>query len=117
MKWKFNYTRPESAHTDSMRDSIRLGFALKAILRTRGLTLKEVSLNTGIPYSTLHTWLENRQPKDILKVKRLADYLGVGLSELLFGETEEIDLAPGLPMKDTISGVYEVIVRKRKDLP
>ena len=97
---------------------IRLGTNLRSLLRARGLTLKKVSVQTGIPYSTLHTWLENRQPKDIVKVRALAAYLGVGLHYLLFGENEKLEVAPAaieLPTRsvEDLSGVYEVIIRRR----
>ena len=118
MKWISDYRQNELAHTGSM-NPIRLGNSLKVLMRARGLTLKKVSAETGIPYSTLHTWLENRQPKDILKVKLLADYLEVGLHFLLFGEE---DKRPGravfeLPHRGQadLAGVYEVIVRRRND--
>src|SRR5690348_3361475 len=94
---------------------IRLGSNLRAILKSRGVGLKELSRQTGIPYSTLHTWLSDRQPKDILKVKTLADFLGVNLDFLLFGEEEPsaIKAMLELPSSDDIMGVYEVIIRRR----
>jgi transcriptional regulator with XRE-family HTH domain len=101
-----------------LMNHIRLGTNLKALLRARGLSLKKISAQTGIPYSTLHTWLENRQPKDIVKVKILAAYLGVGLHYLLFGENEKVAGAPAaeLPRKDgdDWTGIYEVIIRRRE---
>lgn len=98
-------------------NNIRLGTNLKALMRQRGISLREISVQTKIPYSTLHTWLENRQPKDIVKVKALADFLSVSLHYLLFGEDEKIGLLanelprPGL---EGLAGVYEVIIRRRE---
>ena len=102
-------------HTPDM-NGIRLGTNLKHLLRNRGLSLKEVSIQTGIPYSTLHTWLENRQPKDILKAKRLADFFGVDLHFLLFGEEERppSPTGPDLPGAGDLVGVFEVTVRRRR---
>jgi transcriptional regulator with XRE-family HTH domain len=97
--------------------TIRLGTNLKNILRQRKLSLKQISADTGIPYSTLHTWLENRQPKDVIKVKVLADYLDVSFSELLFGESEtggeKNQFLLPLSGNGNLEGVYEVIIRKR----
>lgn len=121
MKWKMSYSRPEVAHTQGMADTIRLGTTIRAHLKAKGFSLKWVSAQTGIPYSTLHTWLENRQPKDILKVKKLADFLGVGLHELLFGEGDAGLVAtaevPVLPSSDGLEGVYEVTIRRRDREP
>ena len=105
------------AHTGSMSaNTIRLGTNLKILMSARRLSLKRVSTEARIPYSTLHTWLENRQPKDIVKVKQLCDYLKVGLHELLFEEVSAAVRASSetLPEPDLFfEGVYEVIVRRR----
>lgn len=94
-------------------NGIRLGSNLKAILRSRGISLKKISAKTGIPYSTLHTWLQNRQPKDILKVKILADFLGADLEQLLFGDQVQATL--DLPSKEQdFLGIFEVIVRRKQ---
>src|SRR5690348_11139746 len=91
---------------------ICLGTNLRTILKSRDLSLKEISCHTGIPYSTLHTWLEDRQPKDVLKVKKLADYLGVSLDFLLFGESSSPKKTE-LPRSDDLAGIYEVIITRR----
>jgi hypothetical protein len=125
-----------------MAPTIRLGTNLKAILNAQGLSLKKVSADTGIPYSTLHTWLENRQPKDICKVKVLCDYLRVDLDQLIFGDhlcrpnhngaphaatganhgnpadhpngrVRGSSIEVNLPNSENMEGIYEVIVRRR----
>jgi len=95
---------------------IKIGQVLKRILKEQRRTLKEISKDTGIPYSTLHTWQENRQPKDILKAQRLAIHLGISLHELLFDQpdlkaqktTEQI-----FGVKDEFfKGTFEIVVRR-----
>jgi len=100
-------------------DEIRIGQTLKRLLSQKGLTLKQVSFETGIPYSTLYTWSLNRHPKDLLKVGRLARYLGVNIQELLFGEPlnsssatggdRHLGLAQG---SREIEGRFEVVIRR-----
>ncbi|MCT4641817.1 MAG: helix-turn-helix domain-containing protein [Bacteriovoracaceae bacterium] len=51
----------------------------------RRLSLRLLSRETNIPYSTLFSWREGRPPKDMVKAKRLADYLEISLDELMFG--------------------------------
>lgn len=67
-----------------MGAGIRLGTNLKVLMNRLGLTLKQLSHETGIPYTTLHTWLESRQPRDVVKVKILAEHFHLSLDELLF---------------------------------
>jgi transcriptional regulator with XRE-family HTH domain len=95
---------------------IKFGQVLKRLLKSQRRTLKEVSRDTGIPYSTLHTWLENRQPKDILKAQQLADYFGISLHQLLFDQPDARDesFSGQIPNKnsDFFKGIFEVTVRR-----
>lgn len=97
---------------------IKIGQVMKRLLLAQRKTLKEVSRETGVPYSTLHTWLENRQPKDILKTQALADYFGITLHQLLFDQLDAHDgkLGEQIPHQgnDQIQGVFEITVRKIK---
>jgi transcriptional regulator with XRE-family HTH domain len=99
---------------------IKIGQVLKRVLRAQGVKLKEVSRNTGIPYSTLHTWYENRQPKDILKAQLLADHLDLTLHELLFDQPDSREKKPNAEIpkqtsEDFFKGRFEIIVRKLND--
>lgn len=99
---------------------IKIGPVLKRQLKTQHLSLKEVSLKTGIPYSTLHTWLENRHPKDIIKVQKLADYLGLTLQQLVFDsphfehelKTDELTSQVIGKNGHVFKGLLEIIIRK-----
>lgn len=99
-----------------MKNSIKIGQVLKRLLRERRKTLKEVSEATKIPYSTLHTWLENRQPKDVIKAQELAEYFSIFLEELLFDNVKDNNhkqetLTSQSDLK-FIEGRFEVTVKK-----
>ena len=95
---------------------IKIGQVLKRLLKERHKTLKKVSKDTGIPYSTLHTWQENRQPKDILKAQRLADYFSITLNQLLFDQKDPHEEKPRDPSPDRgfdfFKGTFEIIVKR-----
>jgi transcriptional regulator with XRE-family HTH domain len=95
---------------------IKIGSVIKRLLRDQRRTLKEVSRQTQIPYSTLHTWQENRQPKDILKAQRLADYFGITLHHLLFDQEDfhEKRSSTQTELKNTepFTGAFEIFVRR-----
>ena len=116
MKWKTDYRSPALEHKESMPSHIRLGSNLKSIMHARGVSLKKLSEATSIPYSTLHMWLDNRQPKDILKVRALSEYLAVDMTELLFGDVAGVSSQNDLPNVDTLEGIYEVVIRRRSPL-
>ena len=95
---------------------IKIGSVLKEIIKEKRLSLKKISQDTEIPYSTLYTWFENRQPKDILKVQRLADYFGISLHYLLFAEEEKNIPYGSENLKgfdsEVLRGVFEVVIKK-----
>ncbi len=95
---------------------IKIGQVLKRILREQRLTPREVSRQTGIPYSTLHTWLENRQPKDILKAQKLATFLGLTLHELLFDKPDSKEQKTTEHMhtrqEEFFRGMFQIIVKR-----
>lgn len=93
-----------------------LAKVLKDLLKNRRLTLKEVSLASGVAVSTLGEWLNNRQPKSPVQVKKVANTLEVSLNYLLFGEPdryERINLTQALG-DEVLSGVFEINVRRVK---
>lgn len=91
-------------------DEIKIGHVIRRELAERRRTLKELSRETGIPYSTLHTWQENRQPKDIRKAKRLADHFRVTLHELLFDRADSHVTVTGAEL--LTEGRFEITVRR-----
>jgi len=96
---------------------IRIGSVFKKLLEEQHKSLKEVSVQTSIPYSTLHTWLQNSPPKDINKAKRLASFFGVSLDYLLFGEETTGPFQSEEPKlkklkEEFFKGVFEITVRK-----
>lgn len=96
---------------------IKIGSVLKRLLREHHKSLKEVSKDTGIPYSTLHTWQENRQPKDIIKAQRLAEYFNIKLHQLLFDHEDPREKATDILQQsglDFFTGIFEIQVRKLK---
>jgi len=95
---------------------IKIGQVLKRLLREKRKNLKEVARDTGISYSTLYTWQENRSPKDIVKAHRLAAYLGISFHELLFDSKDfQADpvVEPTLEAADEFfKGKFEIVVRR-----
>ena len=54
------------------------------ILKKRGIKQSELSRISGIPKQVICDWTAGIKPKCVIRVKRLADCLGVTLDELLF---------------------------------
>ncbi len=60
-----------------------VGFQLKAILREKGITIKELSDRTGIPVNTLYSITKRDSIRvDKVILKKIADELGISWYEL-----------------------------------
>lgn len=99
---------------------IKIGLVVKRMLWKTRKNLKQISKETGIPYSTLHTWKENRPPKDVLKAQLLADYFEISLCELLFDKNEDHqkkveEVFTNEGEEDFFKGKFEIIIRKLGD--
>lgn len=62
---------------------------LRRLIQAKGLKLKSISSETGIPMSTLSEWTGGREPKVSEALVRLSEYLGVSLDELVRGRVSE----------------------------
>ena len=72
----------------SSKDSLaplQLKRQLARLIRERGLTGAELARRSGIPKQSISDWLAGVRPRNISQVKKIADTLGIGLTELCFG--------------------------------
>jgi len=95
---------------------LKIGTTLRALLKERRLTLKEVSKNCGVALSTLHEWENNRAPRNPVQAARVAKFLNVSLSKLLFGEDDEQSLSPieKILKEDIFKGTFEITLKRVK---
>lgn len=96
---------------------MKLSEIVTQLVKERGTSLKEIAKECGVPYQTLHKWVkEGRQPTDLVRVKRLANYFKVDLEYLLFGQSRR----PPLEKEDfdqwkTLRGKFEVTIKRLED--
>ncbi|CAK9252018.1 unnamed protein product [Sphagnum jensenii] len=89
---------------------------LKDLMRKRGL--RTVDLARGIDRSpkTLSDWLAGRLPRDFEGIRAAAKFLGVSVHYMLYGEEDTATPLNKLYEAATITGVYELTVKKVKEL-
>jgi transcriptional regulator with XRE-family HTH domain len=93
---------------------IKLGPTINRLMHEQGVSLKELSITSGVPQSTLSYMRRNRQPRDIQTVMAVAQALNVSLYYLLYGQEDPsvkgtfvTDLTSEL-----FSGVFEITIKK-----
>lgn len=99
------------------RKDLKLGETLQHLMEKKGLTIKELSYRCKVPAPTLFHFKNNRPPKNVLDVGRVAECLGVTIHYLLLGEEEPriTKIIEEHEARDGIVGRYEVRVRRIKD--
>lgn len=84
--------------------------------RLKGENLSALAKELEMPRSMLHDWVKgNRIPSlnNIEHIKKLADYLGISLEELLTGETDEKKVISSVLFQDE-SRQYKVSIERLK---
>ena len=87
---------------------------LKRILFDRSLKAAELARLSGVSKTSIGEWLAGSNPRDIRKVKKVADALDISIDDLCFGGGE-IKKSPMREYEDEIAaGTFDVILRKVK---
>ena len=91
------------------KKEIVISDVLPRLLKERKLTAKKLSQATSVSQSTLSTWtLPKAKPRNIEDVATVADFLGVSLNYLLFGEADEPQDLQNLDGEIVLSGIYRL---------
>lgn len=90
----------------------QIGKVFTQIIKDRRLTLKEISQAAGVPASTLAEWQSNRTPKNPTQVRAVANYLGVSLHFLLFGEEDQQEPIQKILKEDIFQGTFEISIKR-----
>jgi lambda repressor-like predicted transcriptional regulator len=96
---------------------VKIAIVMNRMMKEKKLSIKELSRLSGVPSSTLHEWLNLRIPKSPVQVKKVANVLNVSLDHLLFDEQEALKPVPiqDLMTDDTVSGVFEITIKRVKE--
>jgi transcriptional regulator with XRE-family HTH domain len=70
-------------------EKVRLKENLRYLFYKNDTYPSEIAKKTGITKQTLSDWQAGVMPRDPIKLKRLANVLGVNIDQLLFGELNE----------------------------
>ncbi len=86
---------------------------LKELLKQRDMSVAQLSRATRLPRQTIDNWLAGQEPRSLKQVKKVAEYFGVPMDFLCFGERpKEKSIRE---YEDEINaGVFEVVLRRVK---
>ena len=104
---------------DIQKEELLFPKMLKKLLKDRSITQKQAASLAGVTESVLSDWISGCAPQNLIAVKRLAKSLGVSVSYLLFGESDDgfkISLEELIKAEDApvMSGLYKIELTKIK---
>lgn len=89
---------------------------LRELLRSRGMTAADLSRVTGIPKQSISDWLAGVTPRDLKRLKKVAEYFGVTVDQIVFGDNNNIGgHTVAVATEDGggwVTGIYEVRFRR-----
>lgn len=93
---------------------MKLNAILKILIRQRGITTADLARAIKSSPKTISDWLAgNRTPRDLDAVKRCADYFGVSVHYLLWGDEDPRNpLSLILEKSEIHTGLYEISIKK-----
>lgn len=94
---------------------MNLKMNLRRILKEKDMTVAQLGRLTGIPKTTIAEWVAGGNPRDLNKLKTVAEKLETSIDELCFG----VGIAKtNVTLKDfeeeIFAGNFDVILRKAK---
>lgn len=93
---------------------LTIGSNLKKIIEEKRLTLKEISKATGVPATTISEWTSNRAPKNPIHLRAVAEFLGVTIHYLLFGEEDHNEPLQKIFKEEVFNGTFEINIKRIK---
>lgn len=89
------------------------GENLKLLMSEKGVKAREVATALGLSSRTVNEWVGGgaRTPRDLVQIKKLAEFFGCSVHRLLYGEEENL-LERVLTKTDIHTGLYEISIRR-----
>jgi transcriptional regulator with XRE-family HTH domain len=85
---------------------------LGRLLAEKNMKAAKLSRLSGVPQTTLADWLAGGNPRDLRKVKLVAEVFGISVDELCFGEGRSGENPIEKHLDEIMAGTFEVILRR-----
>jgi transcriptional regulator with XRE-family HTH domain len=92
---------------------MKLGENLARLMKERRVSLSELSRQTRVAKTTLHSWLHSTKGRvDLTQLQKVARYFEVSVHQLAYGEGDPFEVASNEILKELFSGDLRVTVHK-----
>lgn len=87
---------------------------LQDLIKEHGLNISKLAELTGVNVQTIHNWSSGQKPKNIVQIKKVADFFDVSIEYLCFGESDNKKNDLNEYRDEINAGVFEVVLRRVK---
>ena len=92
---------------------------LRRLMEERRIRLSHLAHEVGVPKSTIHSWMYGGQPRDLVALKKVAEYFALSVDAIYFSdltdEPEKDQTTLRLQTKDELNiGSFDVILLRRQ---
>lgn len=93
---------------------------LRRLMEERRIRLSHLAHEVSVPKSTIHSWMYGGQPRDLVALKKVADYFSLSVDAICFGDLnlkleETQSVALDLQTKAELNiGSFDVILLRRQ---
>ena len=87
---------------------------LQRLMEKNALNVPRLAKLTGISKQTISNWMAGQKPKNIQQVKTVANFFGISLDYLCFGEGQEKKTKIKDYEEEINAGIFEVVLRRVK---
>jgi len=92
---------------------VSLSENLKKLMEEKGFSFNQLAKKSGVTASTIKTWAQGSQPRDLNQVRNVAKVLEVGFEYLVFGEeTHNFSTLEELLTENIFEGYLKVKVER-----
>ena len=91
---------------------LKIASVLKKLMRTKGLSAKELALSIDVKPSTLSGWVQGSSPRDLVEVHRCAKFLGVSMEKLLFDKEPDSATLEDFMTEQVFDGYLKVKIER-----
>ena len=91
---------------------MNLASNLKKICKAKKVSITELARQTGVRQNTIHGWSTGRRVLNMDDLKKVADYLEIGIHSLLYGEPDPHETPAQEILKEIFSGDIRVTLHK-----
>lgn len=102
------------------KSNFNFGQNLRRLMEERRIRLSHLAHEIKVPKSTIHSWMYGGQPRDLVALKKVADYFPMSIDEICFGDT--VQMSQELQTESLVQqaknglniGSFEVILLRRQ---